>query len=259
MVRALYTAYTGMVNEQKRLDVISNNVANSATVGYKTERPTSQQFKEELTYRIKDASSVYTKDNIGQMSLGVKIGEVHTDYSQGSIIETGNTYDLAIEGDGFFQVSCTDRNGNTNIRYTRNGNFTMTMDGFIVDSEGNNLLAQNGPLTVPTDAIDVAIDKDGSVYADNEYIDRVVLMDFEDYDFLEHLENNMYAPVAGATAKETNAIIDQGFTEQSNVNTVNEMVNLIAITRAYEAGQKMINTVDDMMDKAVNSVGSVNG
>lgn len=259
MVRALYTAYTGMVNEQKRLDVISNNVANSATTGYKTEKPTSQQFKEELTYKIKDRSSAYDRERIGDMSLGVKIGEVYTDYSQGSLLETGNKFDIAIEGKGFFQVNCRDKNGNTTTRFTRDGCFTMTYDGYIVDSEGNNLLGENGVIQVPPQAKDIAISTDGSVFADNEYIDRVALADFEDYDFLDHVGDNMYEPVEGATRVDSNAMLHQGYTEQSNVNTVSEMVNLIAITRAYEAGQKMINTVDSMLDKAVNNVGSVNG
>ena len=259
MVRALYTAYTGMINEQKRLDVISNNVANSATVGYKTEKPTSQQFKEELTYKIKDASGVYGKERIGHMSLGTKIGEIYTDYSQGSLLETGQTFDLAIEGKGFFQVSCNDGNGNTVTRYTRNGNFTMTNDGYVVDSEGNNLLGTNGVVRVPTDAKSISIDTDGSVFADNQMVNRVALTDIEDYDFLEHLGDVMYVPVQGATQIPTNAIINQGYTEQSNVNTVSQMVDLIATTRAYEGGQKMIQTVDNMLDKAVNSVGAVNG
>lgn len=257
MVRALYTAYTGMVNEQKRLDVISNNIANASTVGYKTERATSQSFKEELTLKIKDASVAYNKEQIGHMSLGVKIGEVYTDYSQGSLLETGNTYDLAIEGKGFFSLLCPDGDGNAVTRYTRDGNFTMTYDGYIVDSQGNNLLGNNGVLRVPTTANNITIDTDGAVYADDVYIDTVALADFEDYDFLEHVGDNMYQPVTGALETPAQAIINQGYTEQSNVNTVSEMVDMIAVTRAYETGQKMISTVDGMLDKAVNSVGSV--
>lgn len=259
MVRALYTAYTGMVNEQKRLDVISNNVANASTVGYKTERATSQSFKEELTYKIKDASVAYNRENIGNMSLGTKIGEVYTDYSQGSLRETGNTYDLAIEGKGFFQVAHTDSNGNTTTRYTRDGSFTMTKDGDIVDADGNKLLGVNGAIRVPVDAKEISIANDGVIYADDTYIDTIQLTDFQDYDFLEHFGDNMYGAVQGATQIPTDAIIDQGYTEQSNVNTVSEMVDMIAVTRAYEAGQKMIKTVDGMLDAAVNSVGSVNG
>ena len=107
MIRGLYTAYTGMVNEQKRLDIISNNVANAATAGYKKEGVTSKAFDNELTLKIKDNSVAVDKQKIGNMSLGVNIGEVYTDFGQGSFRQTNNTYDLAIEGKGFFQVSVT--------------------------------------------------------------------------------------------------------------------------------------------------------
>ncbi len=100
MLRGLYTAWTGMVNEQKRLDVISNNMANSDTVGYKDERVTSQAFDQVLGIKIRDGSQAYHNQAIGRFSLGVKIGEVYTDYSQGSLRETGNTYDVTLSGKG---------------------------------------------------------------------------------------------------------------------------------------------------------------
>ena len=121
MVRGLYTAYTGMINEQKRLDVISNNLANSDTVGYKTERVASQAFDDVLTIKIRDNSVGYNNLPIGSMSLGVKIGETYTDYGQGSYRETGNTFDLALQGDGFFTMRCPNKNGDSVTRYTRNG------------------------------------------------------------------------------------------------------------------------------------------
>lgn len=257
MVRGLYTAYTGMINEQKRLDVISNNMANAATVGYKTERVASQSFDQELTLKIKDTSVAYNQQPIGHMSLGVKVGEVYTDYSQGSLRETESTFDLALEGSGFFQVSYHNRDGSTSTKFTRDGSFTMTKDGYVVDMDGNNLVSENGVLQVPPDAVNVVIDERGYVYADDQLVDRIVLVDYEDYDFIEKFGENLYQTVVGATPKEAEAAIRQGFTEQSNVNVVNEMVDLITVTRAYEAGQKIINTIDTMTDKAVNDVGRV--
>ena len=257
MIRGLYTAYTGMVNEQKRLDIISNNVANASTVGYKAEGVTSQSFDEALTLKIKDTSNVLDEERIGHMSLGVKIGEVYTDYSQGSFRQTENTYDLAIEGKGFFQVSVTDMNGNNSTMYTRDGSFTMTYDGYIVDVNGNHLLGANGEVRVPTNAVAVSIDRDGTIMADGEYVDQIEIVDFEDYNFIEKYGENMYRPVDGANIIETDGAIMQGYTEQSNVNVVSEMVDLINITRAYETNQKMIQTVDTMIDKAVNEVGKV--
>ncbi|WP_167957806.1 flagellar hook-basal body protein [Anaerosporobacter faecicola] len=257
MVRGLYTAYTGMINEQKRLDTISNNLANAATIGYKKENVTSQAFEEALTIKINDGSEAYANRPIGTMSLGVRLGEYYTDYTQGSFRETGNTYDLAIEGDGFFTVSVTDKYGNEHIKYTRDGSFKMTQDGYVVDAYGNHLQGDGGDIQIPTDAQEVTIGVDGSIYADRQYVGKVTITDFEDYNFLEKSGDNYYSPVDGAITKESTSIIRQGYTEQSNVNVISEMVSLINITRAYEAGQKVIKTQDQLLDQTVNQVGKV--
>lgn len=257
MLRGLYTASTGMTNEQKRLDIISNNIANAATVGYKEENVTSQAFEEMLTIKIRDNSEAYLDKPIGSMSLGVKLGEVYTDYTQGPLRTTGNTYDLAVDGKGFFQVRVVDKNGNESVRYTRNGSFKMTSSGFITDSEGNNLQGENGDVQVPVDAAEVAISVDGTVYADGAAVDRINLYDFENYDYLRKIGDVSYAAIDGAVMVDAAGTIRQGFTEQSNVNAVSEMVDMITITRAYEANQKVIRTVDTIIDKAVNSVGRV--
>ena len=105
MLRGLYTGWTGMVNEQKRLDVISNNLANADTLGYKQESVSSQSFDKLLTIKIRDGSQSYHNQAIGTMSLGVKVGEVYTDYSQGSIRGTSSPLDLALSGSGFFTIT----------------------------------------------------------------------------------------------------------------------------------------------------------
>lgn len=257
MVRGLYTAHTGMRNEQKRLDIISNNLANSATVGYKKESVTNQAFEQMLTLKIRDGSQAYHNQTIGRMSMGVKIGEVYTDYDQGSLRQTGNTYDLAISGNGFFSVKVTDAEGNSSIKYTRDGTFKLSADGYLMDSNGNRVQGSGGDITIPTNATSVAISKDGVITADGVVLDTIYLIDFTDYDYLKKFGDNLYEPVEGATTMEAAGAIEQGYTEQSNVNVVSEMVNMIAITRAYEANQKIIKTVDTMLDKSVNSVGKL--
>lgn len=255
MVRGLYTAWTGLYNEQKRLDVIANNIANSATTGYKQEGVTSQSFDDMLAIKVRDYS-VNKDEIIGTMSLGVKVGEVYTNYSQGSVRSTGNTFDLALDGSGFFTVKVTDTAGNDHIRYTRAGNFTMTQEGYITDADGNRLQSEAGDLIVPTDA-EIVFDQDGSVYADGELIDKVLIKDFEDYNYLKKYADTMYEPVDGATEIEATGSLLQGWLEQSNVNVVKEMTQMIAITRAYEANQKIVQTMDSTLDQAVNSVGRV--
>lgn len=255
MVRGLYTAWTGMQNEQKRLDVIANNIANASTTGYKQEGVTSQSFDDMLGIKVRDFSAE-TDEIIGKMTLGVKIGEVYTNHTQGSLRPTGNTYDLALDGAGFFTVKVTDTNGVDHIRYTRAGNYTITKDGYVTDADGNRLQSEAGDLIVPTDA-EIVFDTDGTVYANGELIDKLTITDFEDYNYLKKYADTMYEPVDGATQKEAAGAVRQGFLEQSNVNVVQEMTQMIAITRAYEANQKVIQTMDGTLDQAVNSVGRV--
>ena len=257
MVRGLYTAYTGLANEQKRLDILSNNLANSATVGYKQESVANQSFDEVMTIKIHDGSVGYCNQNIGNMSLGVKIGEVYTDYGQGSFRETGNTFDFAIEGKGFFKMRVVDSAGNESFKYTRNGCFKMTREGYVVDSDGNHLQGANGDVQVPVDAT-ISLDVTGGIFANGELIDQLQLVDFADYDYLKKYGNNMYQTVNGAVEMQADGVVYQGFTEQSNVNSVSEMVDMITVTRAYEASQKVMQTIDSMLDAAVNTVGKVN-
>lgn len=257
MVRGLFTAYTGMTNEQKRLDVLSNNLANAATVGYKTEGTTNQSFDDTLAVKINDSSILWRDEVIGDLNLGVKIGEVYTDYSQGSLRETGNTFDMAIDGKGFFAINVADGKGGNQTLYTRDGSFKMTSEGFITDSQGNKLVGSGGFVQVPTTATQIVCNSTGGIYADGEYVGSIELVDFEDYDYLKKFGTNLYQAVDGAKTKEATGVIRQGYTEQSNVNSVQEMVKMITITRAYEANQKVLQAFDSTLQKSVNEIGRV--
>lgn len=257
MVRGLYSAYSGMNSEQKRLEIISNNVANAATVGYKSEGVTNQSFDSVYTLKIKDATNGFVDKRIGSMSLGSKIGEVYTNYEQGSVRQTGNTYDLAMEGKGFFTIAVVDSEGNESIKYTRDGSFKLGSNGMLMDTDGNYVVGENGHVQIPTDAASITIDSLGGIYADGNYIDSLKITDFADYAYIAKYGDNLYEAVDGAEEILANGSVLQGYLEQSNVNSVNEMVNMIAVTRSYEANQKVISTIDSMLDKAVNSVGSL--
>lgn len=257
MVRGLYTAYTGMANEQKRLDIVANNLANAATVGFKKESVTNQSFDEVLSIKIRDESEAYNDRPIGTMNLGVKLGEAYTDHNQGSLRQTSNTYDMALDGKGFFALSVLDKSGNASTKYTRNGSFTMTKDGFVVDKDGNHLLGEAGEILIPTDVADVVITENGDVYGDGNYMDTIRVADFENYDYLSNFGDTMYELVDGAQEIPSGAAVRQGYTEQSNVNVVKEMVDLITVTRTYEANQKVIQSIDKTLDLAANSVGKI--
>lgn len=257
MVRGLYTAYTGMINQQKRLDTVTNNLANASTTGFKREGLTSKSFDQMLTVKLNDLSVPYLNEGIGKMSLGVKIGENYTDYSQGSLKETGNTYDLALAGNGFFTISYTDKKGNTSEKYTRDGEFTMDSEGYLRTLEGDYVQGEGGAIMIPVETSEVSIRDNGDIYADGEYVDFLRIVDFEDYNNIEKFGENLYNVVDGATETESTAAVKQGYLEMSNINVVKEMVEMITISRAYESNQKLIQTEDDMLDKSVNQVGKV--
>ncbi len=259
MVKGLYTAYTGLRNEQRRLDVISNNIANSNTTGYKKMGVTSQSFSQELAVRVDDDSDGYLVKGIGDVSLGVKIGETYTDFSQGGFRETGNAYDVALEGDGFFTISTTDKSGTEHIRYTRDGSFTVTRDGYLVTKDGDFVLGTNNQrIQIPgADTADVSMDSLGNVYANEVLVGRLQIVDFQNKDALSLYGENMFEALPEAGMVASTALTRQGYLETSNVNVINEMVSMITITRAYETNQKMMQTIDSTLDKAVNEIGKV--
>lgn len=251
MVRALYTAYTGMMNQQARLDVITNNLANASTVGCKKEGSTSQAFDSVYTQKIKDGSEGYIDRRIGKETLGVMIGETYTDYSQGSFKVTGNTFDLGLEGSGFFNIEFASKSGTTSTRYTRDGSFSVNNEGMVVTEDGDYLLGQNGRIQIPTGA-EVVVDELGNVYADEQLVDTIKITDFEDYGYLSKSGENLYTAVDGATEKNADCKVRQGYLEMSNINVISEMVEMITISRAYESNQKAIQTIDSSLEKSVN-------
>mgnify|MGYP000008410235 FL=1 len=251
MVRGLYTAYTGMMNQQARLDVITNNLANASTVGYKKEGSTSQAFDSMYTQKIKDGSEGYINRRIGKESLGVKIGETYTDYTQGSFKVTGNTLDLALEGTGFFNIEYASKSGNTSTKYTRDGSFSINNEGMLVTEDGDYLLGENGHIQIPSGA-EVVVDELGNVYADEKLVDKIKLSDFEDYNYLKKFGENLYTAVDGATEKTGDGKVRQGYLEMSNISVISEMVEMITVSRAYESSQKVVQTMDSSLEKAVN-------
>ena len=154
-------------------------------------------------------------------------------------------------------MSVTDKAGEVHTRYTRDGRFHLTKDGLLVDADGNAVQGQNGNITIDPSSKNVSISATGQITADGELVDTLNIVDFEDYDYLKKYGDTMYEPVDGATTKDAEGEILQGYTEQSNVNVVREMVDMITITRAYEASQKVIHSYDSMLDKSVNQVGAL--
>ncbi|MBN2322365.1 MAG: flagellar basal-body rod protein FlgF [Spirochaetes bacterium] len=281
MVRGLYTGASGMIAQMKRIDVLSNNLANVNTTSYKKDTTISKSFPEMLVRRINDdgvrklpIGSYDLMPVIGKMGTGVEINEVYTRYTQGSFKQTENPFDLALEGNGFFCVE-TERGE----RYTRNGSFLIDRDGWLVTKNGYRVLGENGPVQLKKN--NFMVDEDGNIFQNLEYagdplrlvsmeenewnetvlVDRLKTVDFPKIRYVKKEGDSLYMETdysGAAFVKEADRPkVRQGFLEQSNVNPVTEMVNLIEVHRSYEANQRMIQSHDAALGKAVNEVGRV--
>lgn len=252
MVKGLYTSYTGLVNQQNRLDVVTNNLANATTTGYKKEGCTTQSFDSVYGIKVKDLTVGGVNENIGKLSLGAKIGETYRDWSNGSFISTSSNYEFALSGEGMFSISFTNKLGEESTLYTRDGSFQMNSEGYLVTKDGDFVLGENGPIQLPTDLSELSVQPTGEIYADGQYIDRFALVNFEDYNYVEAYGENLYRAVDGATFTDATATVNQGYLESSNINVVSEMVDMITIAREFESNQKVMTTIDEMLGKMVN-------
>lgn len=289
MLKGLYTAYTGMLNEQHRMDVLTNNLATATTNGFKKEGTTSEAFDTVLAYKIKDLSEpgnlprpMATNRAIDQaeannplnenymerrvrktgLNLGVKIGENYVDYSEGPIKETGNTLDLALSDRGFFAIEYTNKAGVTSTKYTRDGNFTMNQQGFLQTQDGDYVLDEDGQRIQMDPALPISISRNGTIVQDGAAVATIGITDFEDYNYLERFGENFFQPVEGAVELDrgetgVNTQIHQGYLEMSNISVVTEMVNMITLQRQYESNQKVITTYDDTLEQAVTQNGKI--
>lgn len=266
MVKGLYTAHTGMVNEMKRLDIMTNNLANSNTTAYKKEGTTSRTFADEMAVRLKDTSVYGLGARIGEITYGVHLGQVYTDYTEGAFRVTDNATDFALDGEGFFAIAFTDKEGNTSVKYTRDGCFTVNVDGYLVTKDGDYVLNATGAMNGdPSEENFIRVDPNakitvnqlGYIFQNDAIVGTLGIVDFDNYDYIEKYGENLYNLLDGGNRIDSDAKIEQGVLETSNVNVINEMVNMITIQRAYEAGQKVITSIDGTLDKAVNSVGRI--
>lgn len=251
MVKGLYTSYAGLTLQQKRLDLVSNNLANALTTGYKKEGLTAQSFDTVYGIKVKDSSVNYVNQYIGDLNLGAKIGESYRNWDQGALRETENEFDFALSGDGFFSIEFTSKSGTTSTKYTRDGSFQINSEGYLLTKDGDYVLGENGYIQIPTTTDEFSVDVLGNIYADDVFIDKFAIVDFEDYNYLEAYGENLFQTVDGYTEKEPTAIVNQGYLEASNINVVTEMIDMISIARNFESNQKIMNTIDTMLSKMV--------
>lgn len=255
MVRGLYTAYTGMLAQQHKMDLVSNNLANINTAGYKKDQAILGSFHEMMMHRINDQPEGLSK-RIGSISPGARVEEVYTDHTQGTMQQTDDPLNIAIQGSGMIAVGDLQEDGSFTERYTRDGSFTLDQEGFLMTKDGYRIMSiQDEPLQVS--GYDIRISTNGSVYQGENLLGQIKLVDFEDTTTLRKQGDSLYNVTDQSVIVPFTGRVDQGFLEVSNVNSVEEMINMINVMRTYEANQKVITTYDATLEKSVNSIGAI--
>lgn len=245
MIRGIYIAASGMLAESLRTDVISNNLANVGTSGFKKDFAITKDYASRDIRRINDGQR---EPEIGQMGAGVWVDTIATLHSGGIMRVTGNQLDVAIDGKGYFAVDTP-----AGTRYTRSGAFVRNAEGELVTADGYRVQGQSGPIVL-NEVGPISISEDGRIFVDNVESNQFQLYSFEEENRLRKQGANFFAPPEGVVAQAATPILRQGYLELSNVNVVSEMVNLIAGYRAYETNSKAVQTHDALLDKAVNEV-----
>ncbi|WAM34081.1 flagellar hook-basal body protein [Caldicellulosiruptor morganii] len=254
MIRGIYTSASGMILNQKLMDLTANNVANISTTGYKRDIAQVESFRKMMAYRIFDRFSNSIDNAIGYMSLGADVSRIVSDFSQGLYIKTDEPLNLAIRGSGFFTVEKVDSlTGQAQVYYTRNGAFTVNSNRELVTLDGFRVLGENGPVVLQSQG-QIRIDEQGNVYQEGRLVDRLRLVDFQDKSLLRKVGDNLFEVDAQNQQIAFSGRVLQGYLEGSNVNSVQEMVNMINALRAYEANQKAFITQDETLQKAVNEI-----
>ncbi|MDL4838873.1 flagellar hook-basal body protein [Aquibacillus rhizosphaerae] len=270
MLRGYYTATAGMMAQQRRQETLSNNIANALTPGYKQDQATLKSFPELLIQRMESNNvptsrgfRVPTQNTVGSINTGVYVQETIPDFAQGGLRETGITTDMALvngtlpdeEGSIFFTV----QNGDGEVRYTRNGNFTVDGQGFLVSNEGYYVLDQDGN-PIETDGQEFTVSAEGNIQLPNQVTPLGVAYSpnanqlIKEGEGLYRLEADQGALDDVRANPDATFSIVQRSLENSNVDTNQTMTDMMQAYRMFEANQKVIQAYDQSMDKAVNEI-----
>jgi len=249
MIKGIYTSALGLIPLQKRLEVIANNLANVNTTGFKRD--------DAFTNELISASSLFRDGSINPTDKDVK-EQTFTDFSQGTLQQTGNNLDVGLDGPGFFAIQT--QNG---TMLTRDGSFSLSADGTIVTRNGDPVMGTGGPIRID-DVQDLqksqlVIEQDGMVKAGNKIYGQLQVVAPQSYDQLSKAGQNLYSVKTTGVLKQldqSTVSVKQGTLEGSNVNAIDEMVAMIQLQSNFEAGQKAIQSQDTSLSQA-NQVGQV--
>jgi len=260
MIRALYSAASGMAAQQTNVDNIANNLANANTTGFKSRRAQFQDLVYQSVVQPGTAAGQQTVIPAGlQLGLGTRTASNEVIFTQGNMTETDNPLDLVIQGRGFFQVQLP----NGQLAYTRCGSFQLDRDGNLVTSDGNMVVPQ---ITIPAQAQQITVAQDGTVSYTQpnqtaaQQAGQIQLANFANPAGLNNLGGNLLTPTDASGdaqlgvpgGQEGQGTILQGYVEQSNVSVVEEFINLIVAQRAYEANSKVVQAADQMYQDVNN-------
>ena len=262
MLKNIYTPLSGAVASERALEIIANNLANVSTTGFKGEKVSFKLLDPEPYKHYKDplppANYKVPFEELmpfrGNEMAYVGVSGVSRDLTQGSPIATKNPFDVMLEGKGFFVVHTKE-----GIRYTRNGSFSLSQDGALVDKNGFPVLGKKGNIFLHGHNID--INHLGEVYQDGELVDSLMIKEFKNPASLEKVGMNHFH-YDGLEEDITNVdlpSVKQGFLESSNVNAIKNLTDMILAHRSYEAYQQAIKNYDSMMEKSNNTLGEVQG
>ena len=257
MSEAMYTATSGALAYQMRLEILANNLANINTIGFKEDRtifrsylpdavdPTGQDIQETLVNN--EIVSPYLLSNTLVVFEGTEIN-----FSSGHLKHTGNPLNLALEGNGFFTIETPE-----GVQYTRNGNFGLNGEGLLVTQEGLTVLGEGGEIKI--DGEDFQVDKEGNISVDGKQVDTLRIVDFAEPQSLQKVGNSLFASVNPTPSEITGEgfTVNQGFLELSNVEPIRVMTEMLEVLRGYESYQKVIQSVDEVTSKAIDEVGQV--
>ena len=249
MFKGFYNLTSAMLTQGHNLDVISNNMTNVATAGFKTDQYTFSTFQEVMWKRVGNMDRKYT--DLGEQSWITAPSQLYTDYTQGALEETGQPLDFAIEGDGFFALETADGER----VYTRNGNFSLDDEGYLWLSGFGRVLNANGDtMRLITDR--VTADEFGNIYTENGgYLGQVGVFRFEDNGALEKNDYGFFVSQADGEATVDGVKIHHKWVERSNIDLVQQMTGMITAERAYQSAAEVTKIYDDVMRKATEDVG----
>ena len=245
MINGVLETSRGCLKEEMRMDIISNNLANTTVVGFKKDRISFIDL-------LGQAQSGGTQKTQGDASSNPSLIAIETDMTQGDTRATGNQLDLAIYGKGYFKVNTPD-----GIRFTRKGNFTLDELGTLITQDGFQVMGKNGTITITGN--DIAIGNQGEIMVDGVSVGRLDLVDFEDPKGLVKAGKSLFIHQADDLGKGIgpDTTVKQGYLELSNVNVAEEMIQMIHSLRAFESYQKAIKVLDGINNKAINEVGKL--